>query len=128
MLDKQQYEKLFTVFSKLGVEATTITHYDLAEKTEINDYVLWREFLLDPRTTDWRKTEMSIIKQGQINKIIHSAADSKSVGNAQIINAFANMDKDERKKDGPAFIYTHVPLNKEQEHSKAVQKINNIIK
>ena len=55
-----------------------------------------------------------LIRNASINEIIHKAPNSKSVGQAQLINALVKIDEAAANKTGPVFIYSYVPLNNEQ--------------
>ena len=57
---------------------------------------------------------MNIIRTAGINEIIKQAPNSRSVGQAQLINALVKIDEAATNKDGPVFIYSYVPLNDEQ--------------
>ena len=57
---------------------------------------------------------MNLIRNASINEIIHKAPNSKSVGQAQLINALVKIDEMAVNKNGPVFIYSYVPLNEEQ--------------
>lgn len=114
-LDDTQYNQLNREYLKLGQDALRMNHYQLAEETSIKDAVLWKHFLMDPKTVDYVQAEMNIIRNAEINNIIqHASDDKRSVGQAQIINALAGIEKQYNKKEGPTFIYCYVPLNKEQ--------------
>ena len=60
---------------------------------------------------------MNLIRNASINEIIHKAPNSKSVGQAQLINALVKIDEAAANKTGPVFIYSYVPLNEEQKYA-----------
>jgi hypothetical protein len=124
----EKYNELMEIAKSYGDNAFTMSHYDFAKETEENDISLWREFMLDPRTADWINSEMNLIRQAQINKIQMHAADSTSVGQAQLLNALSTQADKGYTKDGPAFIYCHVPLNPDQAKSPAAKLIEQYIK
>lgn len=113
-LTKAQFEKCKKQFLALGELALTMNHYQLAVETTIEDPILWKMFLLDPRIADYINSEMNIIRTAGINEIIKQAPNSRSVGQAQLINALVKIDEAATNKDGPVFIYSYVPLNAEQ--------------
>jgi hypothetical protein len=113
-LTKAQFEKCKKQFLALGELALTMNHYQLAMETTIEDPILWKMFLLDPRIADYINSEMNIIRTAGINEIIKQAPNSRSVGQAQLINALVKIDEAATNKDGPVFIYSYVPLNAEQ--------------
>ena len=114
-LTKAQYEACKKQFTELGENALYLNHYQLAAETHIKDPILWKMFLTDPRIADYISSEMNLIRTASINEIIHKAPNSKSVGQAQLINALTKIDEMASNKNGPVFIYTYVPLNAEQE-------------
>ena len=113
-LTKAQFEACKKQFLTLGEIALTMNHYQLAMETTIEDPVIWKMFLLDPRIADYINSEMNIIRTAGINEIIKQAPNSRSVGQAQLINALVKIDEAATNKDGPVFIYSYVPLNDEQ--------------
>ena len=80
-------------------------------------------FLTDPRIADYISSEMNLIRNASINEIIHKAPNSKSVGQAQLINALVKIDEMAVNKNGPVFIYSYVPLSAEQKFAPNVALI-----
>ena len=113
-LTNAQFEECKKQFLELGERALYMNHYQLAIETRIEDPILWKMFLIDPRIADYISSEMNIIRNASINEIIQKAPNSKSVGQAQLINALVKIDESASNKDGPVFIYSYVPLNQEQ--------------
>ena len=107
-------ERLWQIFRGLGIDALTMTHYDLAEKTEEKDITVWKSFLLDPQVSDWITSEIKIMQNAELNKMIQDISSSKSVGQAQLMQALSKINSGVSIKEGPIFIYTYVPLNSEQ--------------
>lgn len=123
----KQGEELFAAmeeqFLLLGKPAISMNHYDLEEHTEFpaGD---WQQFILDARVADWVNKEFGLIKNSEFKKIITDINDSKSVGQAQIINSLNKMIEDvDTRAVGPAFIYCYVPPDKNQEHCDNVRKL-----
>ena len=113
-LTEFQFNECKKQFTALGEKALYLNHYQLAAETHIKDAILWKLFLTDPRIADYISSEMSRIRTASINEIIHKAPNSKSVGQAQLINALVKIDEAAVNKNGPVFIYSYVPLNEEQ--------------
>ena len=113
-LTEFQYKQCKEQFTALGERALYLNHYQLAAETHIKDAIIWKIFLTDPRIADYISSEMSLIRTASINEIIHKAPNSKSVGQAQLINALVKIDEMAINKNGPVFIYSYVPLNEEQ--------------
>lgn len=116
-LTNAQYKLCKEQFLQLGERALYLNHYQLAVETKIKDPITWKVFLTDPRIADYISSEMNLIRNAAINKIIHTAPDSKSVGQAQLINSLVKIDEAASNRTGPVFIYTYVPLNKEQKYA-----------
>ena len=116
-LTKAQFEQCKKDFIQLGESALYLNHYQLAAQTHIKDPILWKLFLTDPRIADYISSEMNLIRTASINEIIHKAPNSKSVGQAQLINALVKIDETAANKNGPVFIYSYVPLNEEQKYA-----------
>lgn len=116
-LTEFQFNECKRQFTELGEKALYLNHYQLAMETRIKDAIVWKIFLTDPRIADYISSEMSLIRNASINEIIHKAPNSKSVGQAQLINALVKIDENAANKNGPVFIYTYVPLNNEQKYA-----------
>lgn len=123
-LTNAQFKDCKEQFLQLGEKALYLTHYQLAAETRIKDPVQWKMFLTDPRIADYISSEMNLIRSASINEIIHKAPNSKSVGQAQLINALVKIDEASADKSGPIFIYSYVPLNAEQEFAPNVLSMN----
>ena len=120
-LTKSQYEECKKQFLELGEAAFEMSHYRLAMETYITDAQTWKAFLMDPRTVDFINSEMSIIRNAAINEIVKQSPNSKSVGQAQLVNSLIKLSEQATTKDGPTFIYCYVPLNDEQIHAPNVE-------
>lgn len=125
-MKKDIKEFLWDKFIELGQEALTMTHYDLAKTVEDTTIPEWREFLNEADVTEFIKNEMRIISDTIQKQMITGIADGgdKSVGRAQIINTLDKISDGVAVKDGPAFIYTYVPLSKEQQQAENVIKLD----
>lgn len=123
-LTEQQFNDLKKQFLELGQEGLYLSHYDLAQETFCNDPQLWKMFLIDPRIADYIDSEMAIVRNATINKMVSKAADSNSVGQSQLLNTLGKLAESSSKKEGPAFIYCYVPLNQEQKYAPNVRKVN----
>lgn len=120
-LTKKQFEECRAQFVQLGERGLYLNHYQLAQDTRIKDPIVWKMFLTDPRIADYVSSEMNLIRNASINEIVHNAPYSKSVGQAQLINALVKIDEAASNKTGPVFIYSYVPLNYEQKFAPNVQ-------
>ena len=93
-------------------ERITMSHFDLAQNTAIDDIEPWIAFLKDPRVADSINEELKIYKEAQQRKLISRATThDKSVGTAQMINALGKSIEEGVAKTGTLMIYSYVPLN-----------------
>ena len=112
---------MLEIFKDLGPDAITLSHYDLAEQTEIRDPEQWKQFLMEPEVKRWIESEVTIMQDTELKRLVKGAAKSKSMGQAQLINAFSKLNEKTDSKEGPIIIYSFVPLN---ENQKATSNIN----
>lgn len=126
-MNEYEYIKYDKAFKELKETALTLNHYQLADITELNNPLGWKEYLKDQRTVEYITSEMQIIRTAAINEMVQNAPDSKSVGQSQLINALQKIDEQSNEKTGPVFIYTFVPLNKEQQEAPNVDFIKDTV-
>ena len=102
-----------TEYNKLDPEERlTMSHFDLAQRTTIDQIEPWIDFLKDPRVADSINEELKIYKEAQQRKLISRATThDKSVGTAQMINALGKSMEEGVAKTGTMMIYSYVPLN-----------------
>lgn len=123
-LTEEQFNKLKKDFLELGQDGLYLSHYELAQETFCNDPQLWKMFLMDPRIADYIESEMAIVRNATINKMVSNAADSNSVGQSQLLNTLGKLAESSSHKEGPAFIYCYVPLNEEQKYAPNVRRVD----
>jgi hypothetical protein len=123
-MTKEQLNEMWEIFRALGVDALSLNHYNLAEATPIHDPQLWKEFLMEHEVSEWIRSELALIQESELNKMIHNISKSRSVGQAQLMNALAKLGEHKTSKDGPTFIYTYVPLNPEQTQAENIILLN----
>lgn len=113
----KEHEKLFIemqdLFNNIGENALYMTHYELADATEISP-IDWKRFLTDPRVSILINQEFEMIKKSKVALMLRNVESNKNTGQAQLLNTLLNQTKKEDKKEGPVFIYTQIPLNKEE--------------
>lgn len=118
MLDENQEKICWDIFKELGKKAINMSHYDLATLTEINDPQIWKQFLMTAEVTEFIREELLILQSTELKRLITDvSSNSSSVGRAQLINALDKTMSDTKKEGGDKFIYTYVPLNKDQLHA-----------
>ena len=82
-----------------------MNHYDLARVTNQKDVQLWKQFLTDPAVSAYIEQEAQILTQTELRKLASDVSDSRSVGQAQLINAMSKLADKTTKKDQPLFMY-----------------------
>lgn len=125
--EETKFIEMEKLFLELGKRAISMNHYDFAEMTRGKGYTDqdWREFLSDPRVVEYINKEFEAIKSAELRKIVTDINSSKSVGQAQIINSLAKMlESKDAANEGPAFIYTYVPLSEEQKNADNVEVLD----
>lgn len=123
-MDELQKEQMWQQFKALEAKAISMNHYDLARITTIKDVQLWKEFLTDPEVSAYIDQESQILTQTELRKLASDVSDSRSVGQAQLINAMSKLTDNKTIKEGPIFIYTYVPLTEAQEKATNIKKVN----
>ena len=121
----EQKETLWSTLKTFAPDSISWNHYDLAAQTPIQDVELWKEFLTQRDVIDWIKDEQTLLQRYELAKLSTDVANSRSVGQAQLISAMAkiNSENENAIAKGPIFIYTYVPLNAEQEHAPNVVEL-----
>lgn len=114
-MDESQKQEMWEQFKALEAKAISMNHYDLARLTNIKDVQLWKQFLTDPEVSAYIDQEAQILTQTELRKLASDVSDSRSVGQAQLINAMSKLTDNKITKEGPIFIYTYVPLSESQE-------------
>lgn len=115
-----ELEQLQEAFNDIGIDALFYTHHELANVTEFSA-TDWKMFLTDPRVQDYLDLEVNLIQQTAVRKMLKDIDQSRSTGQAQLLNTLVNQSSNNKKKEGPVFIYTYIPLNKEEQHAPEVQ-------
>lgn len=125
-MTQENKKVMFDFFVSLGELALTMNHYELArtENSPIQSPVEWKAFLMEPEIKDYIATELSIIRNAELNKITNDISGSHSVGQAQIIGALQKLDNNTATKEGPVFIYTYVPLSDSQKAAANVVELD----
>jgi len=116
--------ELQDAFNKVGIrEAIFLDHYDLEELTQI-PASKWKLFLKDPLVADFILEELTMYRDKQIREILRTAKDSeRSIGVAQMINALSKLDLDQMSTNNKVFIYSYVPLDREEQNADNVREL-----
>lgn len=113
-MDDMQKQEMWEQFKALEAKAISMNHYDLARITTIKDVQLWKQFLTDPEVSAYIDQEAQILTQTELRKLASDVSDSRSVGQAQLINAMSKLTDNKTTKEGPIYIYTYIPLSQKQ--------------
>lgn len=126
-LSAEDLEILMAQFMSLGDAAITYNHYDLAAYSDEHNPEVWKAFLMHPDIITWKQTELNLVADSEINKMIKGASKNRSVGQAQIMTAIVKTRENNTTKEGPIFIYSFVPMNAQEEHAPNTNKLTNDI-
>lgn len=126
--DKQELLEIYQQLNERHYPAILQwTHYDLAERSPIDDAERWKRFLLDPRIQAWLDEELSIHIKSQVFKMVGQSDANKSTAMVQTMNSFLNF-LEKRESDpsqaGPAFVYMFVPLTEAEAFAENVKVLD----
>lgn len=123
--DEQLFQKMQDEWNTTA-DAFFKTHFELAALTSF-DALSWRKFLTHPAVTDWLNAEMRLIQQAKLRSLMKDLdSNTKSTGLPQLMNSlYGQVDKMEKKNDGPIFVYTYIPLNSQEVNANNVQIADN---
>lgn len=114
--DEELFTELQELMNGIGQNALYMSHYELSEHTGMSP-ISWKKFLLDPRVAAFISEEMDLLKRSKVSTMLSTVDTNKNTGQAQLLNTLLNQTKGTDRKDGPVFIYTHIPLNNQEEHA-----------
>lgn len=112
-MDKSKLLKLLKSFKEDGLTANQYT-LELMSDGQVTSEE-WAEFLNEPDIKKYIKKQMEIVREANINRMVQSSADSRSVGQSNLINALSKLNQETDNSKDPIFIYCYVPLTKDQE-------------
>lgn len=121
--DDGNFPELLRQYNKIGYDALYYDHYELSALTG-HSPIDWKRFLQDPRIAAFVAEETEMLKKTKAMSMLRTVDSNRNVGQAQLLNTLLNQTKGEQKKEGPVFIYTHVPLNENEEHASNVVPFN----
>ena len=100
-----------------------MNHYDLAkefpEETTSED---WKTFLTTTEVQEWIKSEVGMVQESELKKLVKNISQSRSVGQAQVMSTLSKLTETKLSKSGPVFIYSYVPLNPEEAQATNTQE------
>lgn len=120
-MNEEQLLEMSTQFRSVGQTCLSMSHYELNAVLPDFSAEQWKMFLMMPEISDWINSELAILQNSELNKLIQNVSKSNSVGRAQLINSLNKMQETAGNKEGPAFIYTYVPLDTQQQHAQNVR-------
>jgi len=115
--DEIEFAAMQTAMNEIGEDSIGMSHYELSAATEFSP-IAWRSFLTDPRVQEFLSTEVALMQNAGIIKLSKDIdSNSKSTGQAQLLSTLINKKEHNNRKDGPIFIYSHIPLNEEEKYA-----------
>ena len=120
-------QAIHTFFSEREPKSFYYTHYELAklDGSPSHNPQDWKNFLIDPRVSDYITQEIRLLQQSEMRKILQDISkNSKSVGTAQNLTALMKFMGNDGTKEGPAIIYTYVPLNDQEQQAPNVRMLD----
>lgn len=122
-LSQNKLKEMKQLFDTLNTDAFYLNHYELHEKLPQFSIHEWKAFITNPEISDWINSELSVLQRKVLQKMLKNIENSKSTGQAQLIQALQKyLETQVLNDNGPIFIYTYVPLSSEQEKALNVQK------
>ena len=118
--NEKEFIDLQNLFNQIGQEALFMSHYELAECSGESP-ITWKHFLMDPRVGAFIAEEMDMLKRSKVALMLKDVDTNKNTGQAQLLNTLLNQTKGTDKKEGPAFIYTQIPLNSEEQYAENIR-------
>lgn len=110
--------ELAAFFSEREPKSFYYTHYELAklDGAPSHNPQDWKNFLTNPEVADYITQELRLLQQAEMRKMLQDISkNAKSVGTAQNLTALMKvMGADGGDKEGPAIIYTYVPLTEQE--------------
>lgn len=113
------------LYNGIGKDALFMSHYELAERTGESP-IAWKKFLMDVRVSAFIEEELDMLKKSKVALMLSTVDSNKNTGQAQLLNTLLNQTKTDERKEGPVFIYTHVPLNQQEQGASNVNKNEDI--
>lgn len=116
-------EQCWSEMKKWAPKSLSLNHYELANNTEVEDPDIWKEFLFEADVKEWLADERSLLQGAELAKLTSDVANSRSVGQAQLMSAMQKVTENaaNNKAEGPTYIYCYIPLNEQQKHAPNVE-------
>lgn len=118
--NEQHLQHLIDEFNRLCTEGNypsilSWDHYTLFVKSNGTTPQEWKEFRLNPKIKQWYEDEQNLQLQSSLMKLLQEVGDGRSTGQAQTISAMLNqLNKLEKQESTVKYIYSFVPLTKEE--------------
>ena len=123
--NESDLKDLQDLYNGIGKDALFMSHYELAERTGESP-IAWKKFLMDVRVSAFIEEELDMLKKSKVALMLSTVDSNKNTGQAQLLNTLLNQTKTDERKEGPVFIYTHVPLNSQEQGASNVNRNENI--
>ena len=112
--------QLWMYYKSLNAEGLKANHYTLAATTPEKNPDVWKRFLMEPDVSEYINQETALLQQAEFRSILLNTQRDNSAGRAQLINAMMGVSNKTQKKEGPAVIYSYIPLNAQQQKAENV--------
>ena len=133
---EKKFVRLLTIYDKLCGEympdLLEWDHITLFKKTSrehqgltVND---WKNFLMDSRIRNWINEEINILVRSKQVQMISKLGEDRSTATVQAFSALMRSTEDDlnRADDNKIFIYSFMPLSKEEKRLNYAQILNSI--
>lgn len=122
-MQKEIKTQCWVEIKRWAPKSLSMNHYELAANTEIDEPDVWKEFLFEADVKDWLNDERSLLQGAELAKLTSDVANSRSVGQAQLMSAMQRVTEtnNNNKPEGPTYIYCYIPLNEQQKHAPNVE-------
>lgn len=127
--EKEKYHDMLDTWERLKrikMNPGALSPEELHKHNENYSAKEWKEFLTDPQIMEMLNTDFVLAQKAKLWALVNDLGpDTKSTGIAQLITTLNNnLNKEiDKKQDGPAIIYTFVPLNKQEQQSPNVRML-----
>ena len=106
-----------------------MTHYELAKLGDQKfSIATWRDFLTNPKISEWYTKERDIIVRSKILKMLDEIDKTKSTAIASSLSALLKQEQDNSKKGQSTtkYIYSFIPLTEMEKKAPNVRILETI--
>lgn len=118
--NNQRFTDMQELFNDIIPDSLYMTHYELNKAFPKFTTQDWKEFLIEPRISDYISSELRLLQAAEMKKLMRDISKTdraKSPGTAQILTTLSKNLETAKVKEGPVFIYMSVPLTEEEKRA-----------